>query len=38
MDDNGKFLYNEYGEAEYPSRPACKEEYLRTIVSETAHE
>ncbi len=37
-DENGAFLYNEYGEAQYPNRPACKEEYLRTIVSETAHE
>lgn len=36
--ENGQFLRNPYGEPDYPSRPAYPENYLRTIINETAHE
>lgn len=36
--ENGQFLRNAYGEPESPSRPAYPDNYLRTIINETAHE
>lgn len=34
-DKDGNFLYNEYGQPEYPNRPKLSEETLRKIVTET---
>lgn len=35
---DGEFVLTETGEAEYPDRPACPEDYLRTITHQVEHE
>ena len=36
--ENEQFLRDRFGQPLYPDRPACPEEYLRTIAPHTAHE
>lgn len=35
---DGEFERDRFGGPAYPNRPACPEEYLKTIIPETAHE
>lgn len=37
-EENGQFLRNAYGEPTGPNRPAYNDNFLKTIINETAHE